>query len=172
MTNIAVATAPLPSGSTPPAPPGAVYDGSIWRVVEQVSGEAQRTCQGKRRKDPRFPFSQIVQLTPVRVSHQVRQLLGSPQLRASRGGDGPARPARNIASLLEPIERPLPAIGRSLGPRGIDLYHSPPIPSRYVLVRFEEVSEACPLLLDVRWSRFLRHGWYLSGGRFLCTADK
>jgi hypothetical protein len=117
-------------------------DLTVVRLVEHLTRQLQRPFPGDRRKDVRMAFPQPVQLMPV-----------------ARDG-------------LRQIDVPLGGIGRSLGLRGLDFYHFSPIPSRYVLAVFEGLRDHAPLLLDVRWSHFLRQGWYLSGGRFLSVVSR
>ncbi|MCU0961207.1 MAG: hypothetical protein MUF48_13990, partial [Pirellulaceae bacterium] len=52
--------------------------------------------------------------------------------------------------------------------RGLDFYYQAPLPYRRVVASWE-----CPdgdrpaLLLDLRWCRCTKRGWYENGGRFL-----
>lgn len=60
------------------------------------------------------------------------------------------------------------AAGKHLSEGGIGFYHSQPLSDRRVIVTLElPHGERPSFLLELRWCRFIRHGWYESGGRFL-----
>jgi hypothetical protein len=63
--------------------------------------------------------------------------------------------------------------GKHLSPDGLGVFHPEPILQRLVIATFEPAAPAgwTSLLLELRWCRFIRHGWYESGGRFIGPAS-
>lgn len=58
-------------------------------------------------------------------------------------------------------------VGKHLAPGGLDFYHVDPLPFKRVIVSFDEsLALDKHFVLDIGWCRFLRSGWYDSGGRF------
>ena len=92
----------------------------------------------ERRLHQRFPYAELVTILPA-------------------GSDG------------TPLEaEPMTVVAKQLSERGMGFFHSEPIPYRRVVVTFESPDgEAVSLLTDLNWCRFIRRGWYESGGRFL-----
>jgi hypothetical protein len=93
-----------------------------------------------RRRERRFPFPHLVHLTPL-------------------GDDGrtPAGPA-------------MVAVGRELSEGGFGFFHPSPLPYRQMIASLEAAdSRWFSFVIDLSWCRFMRHGWYESGGRFLRT---
>ncbi|MFO0913964.1 MAG: hypothetical protein U0795_13480 [Pirellulales bacterium] len=137
---------------SPPAPPQSV-DGAagppvfatvsranadIQAVVRQCRSAAQTNRRGaERRQSLRAPFPQVIQLIPI---------------------DRKDLTAADSVSL---------GIGRHISPCGLDFYHQDPLPSRRVVVVLDDpAGQPQFIVLDVSWSRFLKQGCYLSGGRF------
>lgn len=123
--------------------PGWVFAGRTDTAVRQlVSGIVDsiglRTVQSERRLDKRVPFPFLLRLTPI-TSGEEFQVQG------------------------EPVD----VVGKSLAERGLTFYHSQNLPFRRAIATFEsEDFDPAHLLLNISWSRFLRPGWYDSGGRF------
>lgn len=97
-----------------------------------------RTPGTDRRCDRREPFPYLIDIIPV------------------------ARDGR----LLH--DEAMVVLGKHLSERGLDFYYQAPLPYRRVVASWE-----CPdggraaLLLDLRWCRCTKRGWYENGGRFL-----
>lgn len=59
-------------------------------------------------------------------------------------------------------------VGRDISARGLGFYHQQPLPDRRAIVTLQEASgRTLALLIELAWCRFIRQGWYDSGGRFL-----
>jgi len=93
--------------------------------------------QPQRRRNQRYPFPHLVQLTPV-------------------GADG-----------VTPEGETMVVVGKHLSEQGLDFYHSKPLPYRRMVASLEAGAGWISLLIDLTWCRFTRQGWYESGGRFL-----
>lgn len=99
---------------------------------------AQGYHEKNRRFGPRYPYPQLVHLTPL-------ELDGQTECRES-----------------------IVVVGRQLSEQGIDFFHPKPLPYRRAIVTLEAPGGRwLRLLLDLTWCRFTRHGWYESGGRFI-----
>ena len=57
-------------------------------------------------------------------------------------------------------------VGRDISRTGLRFYHTNPLPFRQSIVCLPW-SRTTGLLLELRWARFVRNGWYESGGSFL-----
>jgi hypothetical protein len=93
--------------------------------------------QPERRQRARHPFPRLMSLTPL-ADHALAQ-----------------------------AANPLVVVGKNLGLRGLDFYHCQPLPYRRVIVSFDDMPGPVHLVLLISWCRFLRPGWYDSGGRFI-----
>jgi len=92
----------------------------------------------ERRRDQRFAFPQLVRLVPL-----------------DEAGDVVEDEAVVVA-------------GKHLSEKGLGFFHQEPLPYRRVLATFETTgTESVSLELDLSWCRFVRGGWYESGGRFI-----
>jgi hypothetical protein len=91
----------------------------------------------ERRKDTRYPFPYLIHLTPV-------------------GSDG-----------VTPEGKTIVVVGKHLSERGLGFYHPQPIPHRRMIASLESHGHWLGFLIDLKWCRFTRQGWYESGGRFL-----
>ncbi|MHB8971484.1 MAG: hypothetical protein ACYC3X_08245 [Pirellulaceae bacterium] len=108
------------------------------RVREIVRQHRPRPEVGDRRCDRREPFPYPIHVTPV-------------------ADDG---------SILK--EETFVVLGKHLSERGLDFYYEAPLPYRRVITSWEcHDGNWLALLLDLRWCRSTRHGWYENGGRFL-----
>jgi hypothetical protein len=92
----------------------------------------------ERRRETRYPFPFLIHLTPV-------------------GEDGMTPCGENIV-----------VVGKHVSEWGLGFYHPRPLPHRIVIASLEGPRQGWyAFLLDLRWCRFTRQGWYESGGRFL-----
>jgi hypothetical protein len=63
-------------------------------------------------------------------------------------------------------------VGKHLSKHGLDFYHRDPLPDRHMIVSVEDADNNwIRLLLDITWCRFIRSGWYSSGGKFLGVVE-
>ncbi len=96
-----------------------------------------------RRHDRRYPFSQQITILPVEGND------------ASQCG--------------EPIE----VVGKNISQRGLNFYHPKAMPHRKVIAIMETPATGrIALLVDLKWCRFTRQGWYESGGRLLKVVEE
>jgi hypothetical protein len=94
----------------------------------------------ERRHETRYPFPCLVHLTPV-------------------GEDG-----------ITPEGETIVVIGKHLSEKGFGFYHRATLPQRRMIVSIEgRRGQWIGFLIDLRWCRFSKGGWYESGGRFLQT---
>lgn len=108
------------------------------RVQEIFRQHRYPRPRGDRRTDRREPFPFPIHVTPL-------------------AEDGTPLEAKTIVVL-----------GKHLSERGLDFYYEAPLPYRRVIVSWEcAEGNWLSLLLDLRWCRSTRHGWYENGGRFL-----
>ena len=92
----------------------------------------------ERRGRRRYPYPYLVHLTPV-------------------AEDG-----------LTPQGDPVVAVGKHLSEQGLGFYHTGPLPYRRMIASLETPGGTrLDFLIDLTWCRFLKQGWYESGGRFL-----
>lgn len=92
----------------------------------------------ERRGDRRYPYPQLVRLTPIGLDGQM-----------------PCGPAIVVA-------------GKSLSEGGFGFYHPQPLSQRRMVASFHAGdSRWVGFLIDLPWCRFKAEGWYESGGRFL-----
>lgn len=92
----------------------------------------------ERRSDNRYPFPYLAHLTPV-------------------GPDG-----------VSPEGDTIVVVGKHLSERGFGFYHREPLPYRKMIVSLEgRDGHWLGFLIDLKWCRFTKGGWYESGGRFL-----
>jgi len=97
-----------------------------------------RNDLAERRSDNRYPFPYLAHLTPV-------------------GQDG-----------ITPEGETVVVVGKHLSERGFGFYHRATLPHRRMIVSLESRNgEWIAFLIDLRWCRFTKGGWYESGGRFL-----
>lgn len=112
---------------------------AVWGVLASL---APPRASRERRQDRRYPFAQLIRLTPL-------------------ASDG--RPL---------VDESLVVAGKHLSERGLGFFHPLPLAQRRVVASLEVPGgQRLHLLVDVNWCRFTRQGWYESGGRFLSLAD-
>jgi hypothetical protein len=91
----------------------------------------------ERRTETRYPFPYLVHITPV-------------------GQDGNPIPSDTVV-----------VVGKHLSEQGLGFYHPKPLPYRRVIASLESNGRWLGFLMDLKWCRFTRQGWYESGGRIL-----
>ncbi len=92
----------------------------------------------ERRRDIRYPFPYLVHLAPV-------------------GDDGTTPEGETIV-----------VVGKHLSEGGLSFYHPKPLPHRRMIVSLQALGgQWIGFLIDLKWCRFTKRGWYESGGRFL-----
>ena len=116
-----------------------VLDQQVRERVQVILQQQRRQTAGwDRRVDRREPFPYPIHVTPV-------------------ADDGSVRKDETIVVL-----------GKHLSERGLDFYYEAPLPHRRVIASWEGHDGSwLALLLDLRWCRSTKHGWYENGGRFL-----
>jgi hypothetical protein len=122
-------------------PEWSVVEKSDAAVTEYVSRVLELTRpprpNAERRRGDRTPFPNLIELTPI--SDQ------------------------DFAVVGEPIS----VVGKHLACRGLDFFHTEILAFKRAIVSFDSslgLSEH--FVLNLSWCRFLRPGWYDSGGRF------
>lgn len=69
---------------------------------------------------------------------------------------------------LEPLATPIHVVGKHLATLGLDFFHREPIPQRFAIVSLETgLEKSVEFLIKINWCRFLKTGWYDSGGKFV-----
>ena len=112
------------------------------RVQEVFQQHWYRPAGCDRRDDRREPFPYPIYVTPV-------------------AEDGTPCTADTFVVL-----------GKHLSERGLDFYYEAPLSYRRVIASWECCDGRwLALLLDLRWCRSTRHGWYENGGRFLQAVE-
>ena len=97
----------------------------------------------ERRSDERFPFPYIMYLKP------------------------PSSEFETSSSDTSTV-----VVGKHISKYGLDFYHHQPLPHRHMIVAVEDANRRwVHLMLDITWCRFIRQGWYASGGKFLGVVD-
>jgi len=113
---------------------------------QQIRGRVQRIVRQyryqqtvrDRRDDHREPFPYPIHITPLSDDGQV--LLGET----------------------------IVVLGKHLSERGLDFYYEAPLPHRRVIASWQSSDGTwLSLLLNLRWCRSTKYGWYENGGRFL-----
>ncbi len=111
-------------------------------VLRQLTKQAKGSIPSERRREPRYSFPVVIQLTPV------------------------------DPKTLQPVDQPRLATGVQISASGLGFYHCRPIPHRCVLVAFDiDRSSTGPpeprLLMRTKWCRFVGPDLYESGGQFV-----
>ena len=70
-----------------------------------------------------------------------------------------------------PTGDPVSVVGKHISLSGFGFFHNGPLPEKYVIAEFQSGEETERLLLNLVWCRFLREGWYDSGGKFVIVVD-
>jgi hypothetical protein len=91
----------------------------------------------EKRHENRYPFPYLIHLTPV-------------------AEDG-----------ITPRGQSIAVVGKHLSHRGLGFYHPKPLPYRRMIASLECNGHWLGFLIDLRWCRFTKQGWYESGGRFV-----
>ena len=109
----------------------------IQDVVERLFRAQTTPPEHDQRKDKRIAYPQLLTLTPI--------------------DDGE----------FSVVSESLTVVGKYLAARGFDFFHCHPLPFRRAIVSFDRGGQdGIHLVLNIAWCRFLRPGWYDSGGRF------
>jgi hypothetical protein len=121
--------------------PSSIADREIRDCVQiLLASHFGRAYATDRRRERRYPFPHLVHLTPL-----------------ADDGRTPSGP-------------PMVAVGRELSEGGFGFFHPSPLPYRQMIAALEGAdSRWYSFVIDLTWCRFMRHGWYESGGRFLRT---
>jgi hypothetical protein len=115
-----------------------VPDGLRGQVWSLLAGLCPRSELVERRSDWRYPYPYLIHLTPV-------------------GRDGITASGETIV-----------VAGKQLSEHGLGFYHQEPLPYRRMVASLEASTGVwLSFLIDLSWCRFMRCGWYESGGRFL-----
>jgi hypothetical protein len=112
--------------------------GQVWGLLSSLYPKVDIL---ERRRETRYPFPQLVYLTPV-------------------GDDGHS-----------PCGEGLTVVGKHLSQRGLGFYHTKPLPYRRMIASLESGNGWVGFLIDLNWCRFTKQGWYESGGRFLQAVE-
>ncbi|HEY4761701.1 MAG TPA: hypothetical protein VIH42_14070 [Thermoguttaceae bacterium] len=91
----------------------------------------------ERRRENRYPFPHLIHLTPV-------------------ADDGKTPQGKSIV-----------VVGKHLSQRGLGFYHPTPLPYRRMIASLQCNGHWLGFLIDLKWCRFTKQGWYESGGRFI-----
>ena len=121
--------------------PSSIADREIRDCVQSLlASHFGRGYVTDRRRERRFPFPHLVHLTPL-------------------ADDGRTSSGSSIV-----------AVGRELSEGGFGFFHPSPLPYRQMIASLQAAdSRWFSFVIDLTWCRFMRHGWYESGGRFLRT---
>src|SRR5271166_46791 len=118
--------------------PGAASDEIRTQVWGLLSTLYSKVGGMERRREQRYPFPVLLHLTPV-------------------DEDGATLCGESVI-----------VVGKHISERGLGFYHPKPLPYRRMIASVERPHDGWyAFLLDLRWCRFTRQGWYESGGRFL-----
>ena len=134
----------MPQRPLPPARNRCPYrviasdDARISEATRQILRRAQTLWQGpERRAQQRLPLAQLIHMVPL-------------------GND------------LKPASKPVYVVGKNLALLGLDFFHPAPIVQRFAIVSFQSGTASwIQFLMKITWCRFLRSGWYDSGGKFI-----
>ena len=91
----------------------------------------------EKRHENRYPFPYLIHLTPL-------------------ADDG-----------VTPMGESISVVGKHLSERGLGFYHPKPLPYRRMIASLECNGRWLGFIVDLKWCRFTKQGWYESGGRFL-----
>ncbi|MCA9150812.1 MAG: hypothetical protein KDA92_15985 [Planctomycetales bacterium] len=114
-------------------------DASISEAAKQVAQVNQNVWNDRgRRSQNRVPFSKLISMLPLSNDD------------------------------LQPSLEPIYVVGKHLAPLGLDFFHHEPIEERFAIVSLENGAEGyVQFLMKITWCRFLKPGWYDSGGKFI-----
>jgi hypothetical protein len=131
-----------------PMPPVGLLDDRSSATEDEVRAQVlglltalyPRNGLPERRRDNRYPFPYLIHLTPV-------------------GKDGQSAEGTTVV-----------VVGKHLSEHGFSFYHQAPLPHRRMIASLEgKRGQWVAFLIDLKWCRFSKGGWYESGGRFLQT---
>ena len=112
---------------------------ALIRIVRSIESHDRRW---DRREDERYAFPCMFELTPVHPDD------------------------------LEILDDPITVVGKDISQSGLHFFHHASIPYQYMKMSVIspttiDALDTPQLLVKLRWCRFLRPGWYDSGGQFL-----
>lgn len=118
-------------------------DESISELASQVAQFCQAPFEGmERRSHSRLPYPKMIPFTPL------------------------------CDDMVTVAGDPIHVVGKNLALLGLDFFHQEPITQRYGIVSLECSPERWThFVIKLTWCRFLRTGWYDSGGRFVNVVD-
>lgn len=121
------------------APSHSIYQGDDVRrqVLKLMGAICPKQDILDRRSENRYAFPYLMHLTPV-------------------AEDG-----------LTPKGEHIVVVGKHISEHGLGFYHPKPLPYKRMIVSLECNGHWLGFLIDLRWCRFTKQGWYESGGRFL-----
>ena len=111
-----------------------------WAGVQSllVSLYPRDRIECERRREKRYPFPYLIDLTPVTED-------GGTQV-----GD------------------PITVVGKHISQGGVGFYSSEPTPYRHVVAKISDQShQAFHMLIELLWCRFTHKNWYENGGRII-----
>ncbi len=130
----------IPYAPVSVTPPLVAEAGVRKQVSGLLAGMYGEAGSSDTRRSARFAFPRLVYVTPAEADGQ------------------PSRVGTFVAA------------GRHISDGGLGFFHPDPIPYREVIVSLEETpGEWRSFLMELRWCKFIRQGWYESGGRLLST---
>ena len=114
-------------------------DARISEAARQIAQASQLVWSDRgRRAHDRIPFAKLIQMVPLNNSD------------------------------LQPASEPIYVVGKQLATLGLDFFHQEPIEQRFAIVSLETGAEdSIQFLMKITWCRFLKPGWYDSGGKFI-----
>lgn len=106
--------------------------------IENLLGKVNPAVLHERRQDERLPIPVLFRLTPLEPN------------------------GRPIADEVTTV------VGKNISRRGISFFHERPLPHRRAQIELVQPGMGeFAAEVDVKWCRFLRPGWYESGGRLI-----
>jgi hypothetical protein len=130
-------TLPVPQATLDEQTPG--IDHEVWsQILERLSAADPRQNQDERRRDSRYPFPNLMYLTPI-----------SPHDHAPSG-----------ESII--------AAGKDLSEGGLGFYHSTPLPSQRMIASMQMGNgHWLAFVVELTRSHRIPEGWFQSNGHFV-----
>jgi hypothetical protein len=111
-------------------------------IYHFLAGLLPQSRAGERRRNMRYPYPCLIRLTPVDDDNAT------------------------------PLDEPITVVGKSISARGIAFYHQNPLPFRRAILTLGDAPEkGLSVVAELLWCRFMRQGWYDSGGRLVAICD-
>jgi hypothetical protein len=113
-------------------------ESELGRQIHALVSRLQPEVTVERRHDERFAMPVLLELTPL---------------------DALGQPLANAATIV---------VGKDISRCGISFFHEGTLPYRRAIVSTEHPELGLfAAEIDINWCRFVRPGWYVSGGRLL-----